>query len=511
MDSAQRIIVNTIAQQIKSVLNVCLSLYSTRIVLEALGQSDYGIYSLIGGVVAMLSFLTNALVITTQRYFSFYQGKGEKSELLKIFSNSIFIHILLSVVIAALFTILQPVVINRMLVIPDERIQAAAVTYVSVVAMLVLTFFTAPFRALFVARENIVYISVVDVIDGILKLGIAIFLTQCDNDKLITYVFLIPLVSAFNLLALGAGAFISYDECHIPKWTEIDFGYLKKLSGFAGWTVYSTGCIMGRSQGISILLNRWLCNTVINSAYGIALQITGAVQFVAQSVVNATSPQIIKAEGASQHEYMLQMAARSSKFSTLMLAIVNIPLILEMPLVLQLWLKDVPEHTVMFCRFILAAALCDQLTMGLGQANQAIGRIRNYSLIINSVKLVTIPAALTCLHFGFPVVSVMWCYVLFELLCAFLRLPYLKFTAGLSISQFSKSVFLPLIPSLAILALFDLLFVTYIAEFPLRFLATGILGTILLLGTSWKYTLDSSEKNTVKRILHSILIRKMNK
>jgi len=503
MNPAQRLVVNTLAQQIRSVLNVCLALYSTRLVLEALGQSDYGIYSLIGGVVSMQSFLTNALVITTQRYFSFYQGRGNKEELLKVFSNSIFIHVVIGLVIVLIFAMLEPYVINHMLKIPTGRTEAAVVTYVAVVCMLVMTFLTAPFRALFIARENIVFISVTDVIDGIIKVLIALYLTSASGDKLVTYVHLIPLVSLFNLLALSTYSALKYKECHIPKLRELDKSYLRQLGDFAGWTIYSTGCIMGRAQGLAIVFNRFR-GTVMNAAYGIAMQISASVLFVAQAVTNATSPQIVKAEGAYDRDRMILLASKASKFSTLMLAVFCIPLIFEMPHVLGMWLKEYPEHTVTFCRFILASCLCDQLTMGLNQANQAIGKIRNYSLLINTFKLLTLPAAIVCLYLGAPVVSTMWCYLGIELTCAFLRLPYMKITAGFSVSKFVHLVFFPLIPSLVTIIIVDWLCVNYIPEFSFRFVCTGVLGILAMCGITWNYTLDSDERVRLRQMLSPI-------
>lgn len=502
MRSYQRIVVNTLAQQIRSVLNVFLSLYSTRLVLEALGQTDYGIYSVIGGVVAMLSFLTNALVITTQRYFSYYQGKDNRKELLKIFSNSIFIHGIIAILIVAVFFFLRPYILG-MLIIPEGRQEAAVITYIAVVAMLVLTFMTAPFRALFIARENIIFISITDVLDGVLKLLIAIFLTHCDGDKLLIYVHLIPLVALFNLLVLSFYSALRYEECHWPRIKEIDKSYLNQLSNFAGWTLYSTFCILGRAQGLAVLINR-MWGAAVNAAYGISMQVSSAVLFVAQSVGNATSPQIVKAEGALDRDRMLLLASKASKYATILLAIFSIPFLFEMPQVLELWLKEVPKHTVTFCRFLLAAALCDQLTMGLNIANQAIGHIRNYSLIINTIKLLTLPSSILCVWLGMPLVSTMWCYLCIELGCALLRIPYLKITAGLSITKFCRHVFLPLSIPLSVLILVGWVFVSFVPSFPGRFLCTGLAGLLLAAGVSWKFFLDKDEKMKVKEMTLSL-------
>ena len=207
MNSSQRIVVNTIAQYTRTIINVGLSLYSTRLILAALGQTDFGIYSVVAGVVTMLSFMTNALVTTTQRYLSFYHGKGDMSLVSRIFGNSLLLHVLIGTGVFVILGAIAYPIIYGLLQIDDGRECAAMFVYMSATIMLMLTFITAPFRALFIARENIVYISTIDVLDGVLKLLIAVFLAYVISyDKLITYSILLIGISLFNLLAFAVYA-----------------------------------------------------------------------------------------------------------------------------------------------------------------------------------------------------------------------------------------------------------------------------------------------------------------
>ena len=507
MTPAQRILVNTTAQYTRTIINVCLSLYSTRLILAALGQTDFGIYSVVAGVVAMLAFMTNALVTTTQRYLSFNHGKGDKQKIYQVFGNSVLLHLLISLgLLVVLGAIAYPVVYS-VLNIEPARQGAAMIVYFAAVSMLMLTFFTAPFRALFIARENIVYISVIDVLDGIMRLLIAIFLTYIASyDRLITYALLLIGISLFNLLAFAGYALQHFEECHIPRLREWNKEHIKDLSGFAGWTIYSTGCIIARTQGIAIILNRFF-GSAMNAAYGIALQVTGAVHFVAQSVTNAMAPQIVKAEGAGDRTRMLNLAESASKYATLLMAIVVIPLVAEMPAILQFWLKEVPEHAVMFCRFVLIASVCDQLTIGLGTANQAIGQIRNYSLTVNTIKVLTLPAALLCLFAGLPVVSVMGCYVGIEFLCAMTRLPFLHITAGLQIGHFVKNVILRVTFPIAVMIIVSYGMTLFI-DIPYRFLLTLVICGITGLTCAWFTALQKNEKEFVKNSIISKIRKK---
>ena len=507
MTSQQRIIVNTTAQYTRTIINVCLSLYSTRLILAALGQTDYGIYSVVAGVVAMLSFMTNALVATTQRYLSFYHGKNDREKIYSIFGNSLLLHILIGLGTLIVLSALAYPITYSILHIEPLRQSAAMIVYFAAVIMLLLTFVTAPFRALFIARENIVYISIIDVLDGVLRLLIAIYLTYVSSfDKLITYSYLLIGISIFNLLAFAGYALKHFEECHVPRLREWNREQIKDLSGFAGWTIYQTGCIIARTQGIAIILNR-LFGSAINAAYGIAQQVSGAVHFVAQSVLNAMTPQVIKAEGAGDRTRMLNLAEASSKYATLLMAMVVIPLVFEMPVILELWLKDVPEHTVMFCRFVLLASACDQLTIGLGTANQAIGNIRNYSLVVNTIKVLTLPAAWLCLHFGLPVDSTMWSFLAFEIICALTRLPFLKVTAGLHISHFVMNVFVrSLTPICAMTATCYIIVhnITNPYRFVLTLLVSSIIGVIMI----WLTALQKKEKDTLRTMILSKIKRK---
>ena len=502
MTNSQRIIVNTIAQYTRTIINVCLSLYSTRLILSALGQNDFGVYSVVAGIVAMLSFVTNALVITTQRYLSFHHGKNDLNQVRKVFGNSWLLHLFIGLLIAAVLCTIGSWITQNFLNIEETRRGAALVVYFAAVVMVLLTFITAPIRALFIARENIVYTSFIDVLDGVLKLLIAILLSKVTYDHLISYSVLLTCISIFNLLAFAIYAAVKFPEFHLPKLRELDKQYIKGLSDFAGWTIYSTGCIIARNQGISVVLNLFY-GTIVNSAYGIAMQVSGAVQFVSTSIINAMNPQIMKAEGAGQRERMVRLCEYESKYAFLLLAMIVIPLIAEMEVILAFWLGDVPEHAVMFCRFILIAALCDQISIGWTSANQAIGKIRTYNIIFYTLKLLVIVIAWWSLKQGLPIVSVMWGYVSIELIGSFVRLPLMKQIANIPIIPFFKNVFLHVVGPVVIMVAICYISITYI-EIPYRLIITFsislVAGALAILGLA----LSKEEKQYIRSIIKQL-------
>ena len=499
MTNSNRIIINTMAQYTRTIINVCLSLYSTRLILSALGQSDYGIYSVVAGVIAMMSFITNALVVTTQRFLSIYHGKNDPQKIRQIFGNSMLLHILIASILGMVLFCLGSWITHDFLNIVVERQQAAWYVYNAAVVMLMLTFITAPIRALFIARENIVYISIVDVVDGILKLLIAIGLSHIAYDHLVSYSVLMAGITLVNLLAFSIYASAKFPEFHLPRLRDWDKQFIKELSHFAGWTTYSMGCIIGRNQGIAVVLNIFY-GTIVNSAYGIAQQVLGAVQFISTSILNAMNPQIMKAEGSGDRSRMVRLCEYESKYAFLLLSLVAIPLIAEMDTVLHFWLGEVPKHAVMFCRFILAASLCDQISIGLTSANQAIGKIKIYNLVFYTLKLLVIILAWCCIKVGLPLVTIMWCYVGVELFTSFLRLPLMKRIANIAILPFCKNVFMriiiPLISMCGICAI-----IKENIDSPYRVFLT--ISSSLLIGfvTIWVTSLTPIEKEFAKSFL----------
>ena len=501
--SQQRIVVNTAAQYTRTIINVCLSLYSTRLILAALGQTDFGIYSVVAGVVAMLSFMTNALVTTTQRYLSFNHGKNDLEKVYQVFGNSVLLHLVIGIGLLLVLSAVEYPIVYQLLHIEADRLNAATAVYFAAVIVLLLAFLTAPFRALFIARENIVYISVIDVLDGVLKLLIAIFLTRITGyDKLIAYSVLLIGISLFNLIAFAGYALPAFEECHLPRWREWDREHIRGLSGFAGWTIYGTGCVIARNQGIAILLNIF-CSTIANAAYGIAQQVSGAVSFISVSIANAMNPQIMKAEGAGDRARMLRLAEYMSKYASLLLALVAIPLIFEMETVLRVWLTEVPEYAVGFCQLMLLAAVCDQLSYGLTSANQAIGQIRTYTLVFYSFKLATLVAIWLCLLAGVDPVTSVWCFVIVELFGSMLRLVLLKRQADIDVWHFVVHVLCRVIVPIAVMAAISYLCVHYI-DHPYRLVFTLLCAITGGAAAIWLTALDKSEK----QILYNILKRR---
>lgn len=501
MTNTNRIIINTLSQNFRTILNIFMSLYSTRLVLDALGQSEYGIYMLVGGIVSLLSYITTSMIITTQRHLSYCYGTGNCNKAKKIFQNSYLLHSIIGCVISITFFSLTSLLFdNHFLNIDTTLLVEAKFVYYLVILSALLTFIVAPFRAMLTAHENIVYISIIDVLDGALKLGLVFILFYVDNYRLTLYAAIMTSIMIFHFCALAFYCKIHYYECClIPHIKSFDKTIQKQLIGFATWTLYGIMCIFLRAQGLAIVFNKLLGITA-NTAYGIANQIFGSIQFLSQAILNAITPQIIKAEGAHDRKRMIYLSLQACKYCFLLLAVVAIPLISEMEQVLTLWLGNVPEYTVVLCQMLLVASLIDQITIGLNTSIQAMGNIRNYTLLLYTIKVVTVPLFWIAVKTGHSIKYAMIIYIAIEFIVAAIRLPYLARKTELTVRHFlNKVLFRILIPCAAMILV--CCFIYQLPSFMFRFLFTGIISASTGIITTWFCGLDHKEKTYIINLI----------
>jgi O-antigen/teichoic acid export membrane protein len=498
MQASSRVVLNTIAQYVRTIINIVLSLITVRIVLRTLGVEDFGIYSLIAGVVSMLTFVTGALATTTQRYISYYQGVNNLKILKDVFANSFLIHLGLGIIVFVVLASIAPLLFNGFLNIPPDRNSAAVYVYFCVISMVLITFACSPFKALCVAHENIVFNSVIDVLDGIIKLVLVLLMVYIPWDKLVYYGLTLLFVQIINLVIFLTYCGNKYKECVWPKLSYIRGKYIKGMLSFAGWNIYSTGCWVGRQQGVAIVLNKMMSATV-NAAYGVGFHISSYTNFLANAIAAAIQPQIVMNEGAGDREKALWLTSISCKFSFFLTAMVVVPCIFEIDSILKLWLGDVPEYTSLFCVMALSASLFNSLTGSLGHINQAVGNIKMYSILTNTPKLLTIPFAWLALYINMSLVWLVVIYVLIEFVCSWIRIPFIHRTASLDIAMFVKNVLLPeIVPTF--LCVTTCFACSKMLDFKFDFILTFALSFIIYSFSIYKWGLTPREKDILLKI-----------
>ncbi|WGQ12465.1 hypothetical protein QG516_12595 [Pedobacter gandavensis] len=503
MKSGNKVVVNMGILYARMLVTMGISLYATRLVLTALGAADYGVFNLIAGLIAMLSFLNTAMATSTQRYLSFYQGKSDLAMQKRVFSNSLVLHLGIGILIVAGLEIAGLFLFNGFLNIPADRIHVAQMIYHFMSVTVFFTIVAVPFTGSLVAHENMLWVAIVNVVETLLKLGIAYLLYVVTQDKLAVYGLLTAGISIISLLMYAVYCFYKYEDCTLKGIFSIDKKLMKELTSFAGWNLFGSLCALGRAEGLAILLNIFL-GTVVNAAFGIANQVAAQLNFFSFTLLRAINPQIMKSEGANNREKMLRLSMIGSKFGFFLLAFVAVPCIFEMDAILHLWLSKVPEYTVVFCSLMLCATLINQLTIGLQSAVQATGRVKAYQMVVGSVLLLALPLAYLLLKLGYPPYYVFIGYCAVELIACTLRLFFLRSIAGLSISLYCANVIFKIIIPLSLLVLTCYLSVSYL-HFEFRFFFTGIAG-VLVFGTGiYLFGLCEDEKLFIKKMIPALL------
>lgn len=479
MSSSNKVAINTLILYARMLITMGISLYSTRLILNALGAVDYGVFNLIAGLIAMLSFLNTAMATSTQRYLSFHQGKEDVLMQKKIFRNSFLIHIVIGSIVVICLEITGIFLFDGFLNIPLNRQEIAKTVFHFMTLTVFFNVVSVPFTGTLVAHENMLWVAIVNIIETLLKLAIAVLLVYISSDKLIVYGILTAVSSIISFFLYGYYCFRKYEECTLKDLGTTDKKMIRELTSFAGWNLFGSICALGSGQGLAVLLNLFL-GTVINASYAIANQVASQLNFFSATLLRAINPQIMKSEGAGDRERMLRLSMMASKFGFFLLAIVAIPCIFEMSSILKFWLKNVPQYTVIFCQLILIGTLTNQLTIGLQSAIQATGKIKAYQSIIGTVILLNIPISYFLLKFGYPPYAVLISFIMIEMIACSLRLYLLKLIAGLSITQYFKRVFLKEILPLG-LAIGSCLVITNYVFLDIRFLLTGIVSSSMFI------------------------------
>ncbi|MVM32536.1 hypothetical protein GO755_21020 [Spirosoma sp. HMF4905] len=450
MQAANRVIFNTGITYARAIVTSIISLYATRLLLNALGTSDFGLYNVVGSMIAMLAFLNAAMTTSTQRYLSYNIGTGSIENVKKIFANSVVIHFAIGILLALIIEAIGIYLIKNQLKIDPDKVTIAMYILHFVVVSTFITIISVPYDAVINAHENMTFLAIVSTIDSLLKLIIAGSIFLLNNDRLFYYGLFTMLSAIVLRIIKRVYTKKKYEDCNVNVLKAYNKSQIKELTSFAGWSLFGSLCSVARNQGVAIVLNLFY-TTVVNAAYGIANQINSQLMFFSQTMMSAMRPQIMKSEGANNRDKMIRLALTANQFSFYLFTFFALPIFFEMPFVLKLWLKNVPAYTVEFCRSIILLTMMNQLNMGLMTAVQAIGRIKVYQLVAGGIQLLTLPIGIVFLKFHYPPYSITLVSFALEGLSTLFRVFYFQYLTGYSATKYFKSVifnsFMSLLPS----------------------------------------------------------------
>jgi O-antigen/teichoic acid export membrane protein len=494
-ENNKRIAKNTMMLYIRMLLLMAVSLYTSRIVLNTLGIEDYGIYNIVGGVIILFSFFNNAMSNATMRFLSFELGKKDDYQLKRTFSMSVNVHLGIALLILVLAETIGLWFLNTHLNIPDERMRAANWVYQFSIATFIVNIVRVPYHSTIIAHEKMTFYAYLSIIEGLLKLGVVFLLQVFGFDKLIFYGFLILIVSLVTLLTYFIYCVKNFEASHYDFFW--DSKLFNRLISFSGWTMFGSVANVGSAQGTNVLLNIFYGVTV-NAAMGIANQVNNAINGFVQNFQTAFRPQIVKSYAEGDNRYLMQLIFQTSKFSFLLLYFISLPILLNTEIVLQLWLKNVPEHAVDFVRLILVYSLLESMSGPLWMTVQATGRIKSYQVFISFLILSNLWISYIFLKLGYNPNVVLWIRIAISFLSFVYRIAYLKKAVALPLKQFLTDV--PLNILMVIIISFSIPFFAsyYFAAGITRFLATSGI-SILTAGSSIYFI--GLKKNEKKHIL----------
>lgn len=452
MDAANRVIKNTGFLYAKMAITVFVSLYTTRLLLSSLGAIDFGIFNVVGGIIAMLGFLDAAMAGATQRFMSIAEGEGKPEKKKAIFNISIILHLAIAIVLGLVLLIVGYFFFNGILNIPDDRVYAAKVVYGSMIVSTMLTVMTVPYEAVLNSHENMLYYAIVGVIESFLKLAVAFIVVYALQDKLIVYGVLMAVISLLVMAIMRIYCHRRYEECIIAPRRYWDRSLMRQMTGFAGWNLLNNASRMISQYGLGIVLNNFF-GAILNAAQGIANRISGQLMAFSNTMIKAVSPMIAKSEGAGEREKMLNASLLSAKYGYLLFAIFAVPFLLETPYIMEIWLEEVPDWAVLFVRLQLILLLVEQLTLMVGRSVEVQGDIKVYFALQSFLNILPIVLTYLFFSFGFPpyYLYIIWILVggiISGSVCVY----FAKLKCGLKFSDFMYKVFYPsVIPTIGML------------------------------------------------------------
>lgn len=502
--STKKIAINTVVLYIRMIVVMLIALYTSRVVLKALGVDDYGLYNVVGGVVSLFAFLRTSMEQATQRFLNFEMGKKD-GNLNNVFCVSLTIHILIALVCLILTETVGLWFLNTYINIPPGRELAANVVYQCVVLSLCTTIITVPYSASVISHEQMTFYAIVNIADAMLKLGIAIVVlnSNIDADRLVFYGVLMMLVSVLNIFMYLVFCRMRYEETRFHF--LFDKSLFKQIFGFTSWTLVGQAATLGTNQGNNILLNMFHSVTA-NAAMGVGNQVGSAVLSLSGSFQTAFNPQMTKSYAAKDYSYLKFLLVAVSKLSFVLMFVVSLPIVFNIDIVLDTWLDVVPVGAGAFSILWIVQSIINSLSTPLNFCINASGNIKRTQLTVSCVYLSDLIVLFALFKVGLPPITAMWVKVSVVVVVLFVRLYFAsKCVPGLSFRVYIKKVLLPLTLTVVLCVAFAMS-VMFIADTSMKkWIATFSIVVVSLL-TTYFVTLHKEERemltSTVKSILH---------
>lgn len=440
-------------------LTVGVSLYTVRLVLNTLGVEDFGLYNVVGGIVALLAFLPGSMASATQRFFSYALGEGDRKKLKRIFCVNWTVYVILAGFALVILETAGGWFIADYVKIPPERYDAALALYRVSIWTFILSVLTSPFSAVITAHEDMHLYAGISIFEVVLKLAAVLALAAASGDKLVLYGWMLLGVGFAIGVVYAAICLRRYEECQFRRFYW-DSALLREVLGFTGWTLFGQLTTVVRNQAVTILMNQ-VFNPVVVAARAIALNVATQTNLFATNFNTSLYPPIIKSYASGDRRAMYELVFNGSKITFFLMWILALPMFLQMPLVLTLWLKTPPSDAVLFTRLAFVDALINAASLPLMTAARAPGKMAFYELSLGSIQVGIFLVSWLVLRAGGVPYSVFIISIVASTIMLVLRLAIVRHLTGISARAFGRRVLLPvawvvllsLVPSMAVIHL----------------------------------------------------------
>lgn len=473
-DNSRRIARNTLLLYFRMLLMMAIGLFTSRIVLDKLGESDYGVWNAVGGVVTAFTFLTAAISNAISRFLAFEIGVGDKKRLERVFATSVLVQLGLCVVLVVLVETLGMWLLVSKMSVPPESLGSAKLVLHCSLGVLVVNMLAVPFNAAIVAHERMGAFAGISIVEAVLKLGVAGVLAWLGSEKLKLYAFLMLGVALLVRGCYGLYCRKNFAESRAKLCWDKEM--LSQMLGFASWSFIGSGAVVLNTQGITVLVNMFF-GVVVSAARGVAAQVENIVKQFATNFLTALNPQITKSWAAGNREYCFELVGKGAKFTFLILLAFVVPLLLEAELLLDLWLKEVPELAADFSRLTLIALLVDMTGNSLLTLQLATGRLRRYYLITGLCSLLCLPVVWLAFRLGGSVMLAYWVLIGVYALVFALKMLIVSRETGFPVGKFVIKTLLPC-AGVGVLSL-------ALGAVPFNALEDGLLRLVLVCGGAW--------------------------
>lgn len=498
----QTIARNTLFLYLRLVVVMLVNLYTTRVVLEVLGVSDYGVYNIVCGFVSMFGVLNTSMSNGVQRFYNYELGKGGENALLRVFNTSIIIQVVLAVIITIILETVGLWYLNTQMEIPADRMGAANYIFQFSVISMIFVILQVPYSAAILAHEKMDFYAIVSVLDVFIKLIIAIIIPFLHGDSLILYGLLLSFVGILNFI-------LYYGFCK-HRFTQLKFHRIfdkqlfKTMFSFSGWNLFGTFAYMMKGQGVNVLLNAFF-GTIVNAANGIATQVSSAIQSLALNLTLAFKPQLTQSYAKGEYKRSESLMLSMSKLSFVLVCILAIPIIIDLEFILGLWLgNNVPDHTVLFTRLVIITMMISVLNTPITQVIHATGKMKRYQLTTSFVICSILPISWIFLKLGFAAEYVFYVGIVVTTINQIVCVGVLKTVFDFEIGKYVKEVVL-----FCCLILIAPLLLSYglycnLSEGIIRFIVTFVVCAVSVCISAF-LLLNKEEKQMIYSMLNKVL------